>query len=151
MKRHLKICIRTEEAAGRIYRRMLESPLLNSRVRQTLHDLANDEDDHASQLRFALHFPENSVVKSPPKQLEQAQELLEMVLKILERDDLVQVDAQQVISIGLDLEKNFCQVHIANSFEFTEQGLKEMFAAMAKADELHCQRLLDLKASLAQS
>ncbi len=151
MKKHLNICIQIEETVGRIYRKMATSERITPRVRQALQVLANDEDDHASQLRFAGRFPENSLVTSPPKADQRAQELLTQAKHILAKIDQIEVDDQQAISIGVELEKKFSEVHIANSFEFKEQSLKEMFAAMARGDDEHCQRLLELQQELLSS
>jgi len=151
MKRHINICIRIEETAGKIYRKMAESQCLCTKTRQALQELAKDEDEHANQLRFALRFPENSVVKSLPAMLKQSQQLLELAQRLLQKTDLNQVDDTRAIRIGIEMEKRFCQTHIANSFEFTDQKMKNMFAAMAKADELHCQQLYDMQKYLSQS
>ena len=145
MKKHLMTCMQVEEAVGDIYRDMAQSSRLSHKVRQTLLELGNDEDDHASQLRFAMRFPENAVVSCPPeadkRMLEMLREAEQIKLKVAQ----IEVDDQQAISIGIELEKKFSQVHIANAFDFKEQHLKDMFAAMARADDTHCQRLIDLQ------
>ena len=64
MRKHLSICIQTEEAVAAIYRQMANSPCLTLAVQETLQELAADEDDHANQLRFALRFTDGSVVTS---------------------------------------------------------------------------------------
>ena len=151
MKRHLNICIRIEETIGKIYQKLAESNLVSDQVRKVLSELAEEEDDHADQLRFALRFPEDTVVKSLPDMLAQAQRLLEHAEKILLKIGQNQADDQRAVAIGIELEKKFCQAHIAQSFQFTDKSLERMFAAMAKADENHCQRLLDLKKSLSQA
>lgn len=145
MKKHLNICIRIEETVGRIYRNMTKSTRLTEAVRKALLELAADEDDHANQLRFALRFPESSVVSSIPTMQEQAEKLLQQAEQILEKTQQLNVDDQQAISIGIELEKQFCQAHIANSFEFKEENLKKMFAAMAKEDDRHLKLLQDLQ------
>ena len=147
MKKLLNICIQIEDTAGKIYRNMAESPHLNSPVRQALTELASDEDQHAAQLRFALRFPEDSIVSSQPEMLNKAQALLVHAEHALQQTDKTAVTDQQAIEIGIKLEKNFCQAHIGNSFDFKDTKHQAMFAAMAKADEEHCQRLIDLQAT----
>ena len=129
---------------------MTKSQRLTAAVREAFTELAADEDEHAEQLRFALRFPEGAVVTSIPEMLQQANDLLLQAKSIQDKIDQIEVDDQQAISIGVELEKKFCQAHIANSFEFKENNLKDMFAAMAKEDERHCQRLLDLQKTLCQ-
>ncbi len=148
MKKHLMICAQIEELAGQIYRQMSTSPQLTTAVRQTLIELAKDEDDHANQLRFAQRFPDGSMVNSVPEMLKKAEELKAQAERLLERVSKTEVGDQQAINLGVELERKFCQVHIANSFDFTTQQLRDMFSAMARADEQHCQRLLDLQKTL---
>ncbi len=150
MKKHLNYCIQIEEIVGKIYRTVALSPRLTKAVRETLLELAADEDDHASQLRFALRFPEGAVVSSRPEMLEKVQCLLQDSERILEKTGRIDIDDQQAISIGVELEKKFSGIHIDNSFNFKEKSLKEMFTAMAKDEEQHCKRLLDLQKNLCQ-
>ena len=148
MKRHLNICSKIEETAGKIYRQLATSAKLSLAVKQTLEEMANDEDDHASQLQLALRLPENMAVTSSAAMLQQATQLLEQAEHILRTATETKVTDQQAIKIGIKLEENFCQAHIANSFEFTDDRFRSMFAAMARADAEHCQRLKDLQAGL---
>lgn len=150
MKRHLNICINIEETVAKIYRNLIQSPRLTTVVKETLLELADDEDDHANQLRFALRFPEASMIASRVETRQQAEALLQESKNILEKTLKIEIDDQQAISIGIELEKRFCEVHIANSFEFKEEKFKAMFAAMAKEDERHCRKLLELKKSIGQ-
>jgi len=83
--------------------------------------------------------------------LAKVQHLLEQARHILSRPEITRVDDQQAVSLGLKLEKDFCQAHIGCSFEFSDPGMKKMFAAMAQADETHVQRLVDLKQTISQS
>lgn len=148
MKRHLNICIQIEEAAARIYREMIKSGQLSTAVHQTLTQLAEDEDEHATQLRFALRFPEGSLVNSSEQMLAQARALLQEAEQLLEKVSSLSVDDRLAIKLGIRLEESFCKVHIANSFEFSDPTYKTMFAAMAKADEEHCRRLVELQSTL---
>jgi len=149
MKRHLNICIKIEETVGKIYRQLAKSPLVSAEVGRTLNEMADDEDDHASQLRFALRFPDDSVVSSAREMLQKAQELLIQAEHILKQASKMEMTDQQAIEIGVKLEQNFCQAHIGNSFDFKDAQHRAMFAAMALADEEHCKRLLTLQKRLA--
>ncbi|HEY5674049.1 MAG TPA: hypothetical protein VIR78_10110 [Malonomonas sp.] len=151
MKRHLNICIKIEETVGKIYRQLAKSPLISGEVCRTLNEMANDEDEHASQLRFALRFPDGSMVSSATEMLQKAQDLLTQAEHVLKQTSQREITDQQAIEIGVKLERNFCQAHIGNSFDFKDAQHKAMFAAMALADEAHCQRLLDLQKRLAMT
>ena len=147
MKRHMNICIKVEETVGKIYRQMATSANLSLAVKQTLQEMANDEDDHASQLQLAVRLPENMAVTSSAAMLQQAEQLLAQAEHILRKVSQTEVTDQQAIKFGIKLEENFCQAHIACSFEFTDDRFRSMFAAMARADKEHCQRLFDLEKS----
>lgn len=148
MRKHLNFCIQTEEIVAKIYRQMANSPHLTLAVKETLQELAADEDDHASQLRFALRFTDGSVITSQPDMLRQAEEMLNQAQLLLQKMLPTEVDDHQAISTGVELEKNFSRVHLANACEFKDKKFAEMFAAMAKEDERHCHRLLELQKNL---
>lgn len=57
----------------------------------------------------------------------------------------------EAIAIGIELEASFCQTHIAYSFKFKEEKYRTMFAAMARSDEDHCQKLQELQQTICQS
>jgi rubrerythrin len=144
MKKHLNICIEIEETVGEIYRLMAKSQLLSSEVRKVLLELANDEAEHANQLKFALRFPEGSVLNSAPEMLQQAEKMLLKAKDALAKIEKLEMNDRQALNIGIELEKHFCQAHIATSFNFKDESYRSMFAAMAKEDERHCQLLEDL-------
>lgn len=150
MKQHLNICIKIEETVGKIYRQLAKSTLLSADVSRILLEMANDEDEHASQLRFALHFPAGTIVTSAAEMQQKAQQLLTQAEHVLMQTSQMEMTDQQAIEIGIKLEKNFCQAHIGNSFDFKDGQHKAMFAAMALADEEHCQRLLNLQKKLSR-
>ncbi|SHJ08335.1 Rubrerythrin [Malonomonas rubra DSM 5091] len=145
MRKHLNICIQIEKTVAQIYRKMAESSKLSPAVRTGLLELAQEEDDHASQLQFALRFPDGSIVDSLPGMLQEAERLLQLAQKALQHVEQNVVSDQQAVNIGVELEKKFCQAHIGNSFQFKEEHLKSMFSAMAKDDERHCKKLEELK------
>ena len=146
VKKYLLLCIEVEEAAARIYRQLSDSKNLPGELRVILRNLADDEDAHASQLRFALRFPAGTAIIEKTIPLAPIQALLVRAKDLLTKTDQDELNLKQAIETGIELEKDFCQVHLSNSIEFKDEGLKKMFAAMAQDDKIHCQKLYDAKA-----
>ncbi len=145
MKKYLLLCVEIEETIARIYRQMAKSAKLPSELRTLLQTLANEEDDHAMQLRFALRFPAGTAVIDKPYDRAPAQNLLSRAKELLEKTCRQEFDPRQAIEMGIELEEDFCQAHIGNSMEFRDENLKKMFAALAQDDKIHSQKLLDAK------
>ncbi len=145
MKKHLLLCVEIEETAARIYRQLATSDKLPGQLKVILKNLADDEDDHASQLRFALRFSTGSDFSFKSSDLVPTQALLDRAKALLEKTIQHDFDVKQVIEAGIELEQDFCRVHIENSMEFKDENLRKMFAALAQADTIHNQKLFDAK------
>lgn len=145
MKRFLNICVEIEETVAKIYRQLATSPRLPNELKMVLENLANDEDDHAMQLRFALRFPAGTAVVEKELNRAPVEDLLMRAKAMLAMAQREEFDVKQALEIGMELEQDFCQAHIGNSMEFRDENLKKMFAALAQDDKVHCQKLLDAK------
>ncbi len=145
MKKHLLLCVEIEETAARIYRQLATSNKLPRQLKVILKSLADDEDDHASQLRFALRFSTGSDFTLKSSDLAPTQALLDRAKALLEKTIQLDFDVKQVIEAGTELEQDFCSIHIENSLEFKDESLKKMFAALAQDDKIHNQKLFDAK------
>lgn len=145
MKKHLLLCVEIEETAARIYRQLSNSKHLRGELKVVLQNLADDEDDHASQLRFALRFATGPAFTEKSFDLAPIKALLDRAKALLDKTQQLDFDTRQAIDTGIELEQDFCQVHIDNSLEFKDQSLKRMFAALAQDDRVHSQKLQDAK------
>ena len=145
MKKNLLLCVEIEETAARIYRQLATSDKLPGELKVLLKNLANDEDDHASQLRFALRFATGSDFSLKSSDLTPTQVLLDRSKELLDKASQLDFDVRQAIEAGIELEQDFCRVHIDNSLEFKNESLKKMFAALAQDDKIHSQKLFDAK------
>ena len=146
MKRYLQICVEIEETAASIYRQLAKSKNLPAELQDILQELANDEDDHASQLRFALRFSPTSVFNGKAIDRTPAQALLKRAKELHDQTCQQDFDTAKAIETGIELEHDFCQAHIGNCMEFKEDSLKKMFSALAQDDKVHIQKLLNAKA-----
>ncbi|WP_020677340.1 hypothetical protein [Geopsychrobacter electrodiphilus] len=113
-----------------------------------LENLANDEDAHAMQLRFALRFPAGTALVDKRFDLAPVNELLSRVKLLLELATQQQLDTRQALEMGVELEQEFCTTHIGSSMEFRDENLKKMFAALAEDDKTHKQKRVDAKTRL---
>lgn len=145
MRKYLMLCIEIEETAARIYRQLAKSGRLPNELQVILQSMAAEEDDHATQLRFALRFPANTAFIDKQYDRAQAQSLLSRAKNLLEKTCQQESDVKQAIEMGIELEDDFCQVHIGNSMQFRDENLKKMFAALAQDDKVHSQKLLNAK------
>ncbi len=134
-----------EETVAKIYRQLAKSPRLPAELKRILHALADEEDDHAMQLRFAKRFPTGTAVVEKETNLAPVNELLARAKAMLTMAQQKECDVAQALDMGIELEQDFCQAHIANSVEFANEKLKQMFAALAKDDKAHTQKLLDAR------
>ena len=141
MNRFLSLCTEIEEHIARIYRKLAASSQIPADLRVILHSLADDEDDHAMQLRFAMRFPAGTAITGKKIEKEQLQQLLQRAKLMLQQVQSQELDARQAIELGIELEEDFCQAHIGNSMIFSDENLKKMFAALARDDKTHVQKL----------
>jgi len=146
VRKYLLLCIEIEETVARIYRQLSQSKNLPGGLQSVLQNLADDEDTHASQLRFALRFPAGTTFTEKAFEYAPVLALLDRAKDLFDKTCREDFDAAQAIAIGIELEEDFCQAHIGNSMEFKDESLKKMFAALAHDDKAHCQKLFDAKA-----
>ena len=145
MKKYLSLCIEIEETVARTYRQMAKSAKLPNELKTLLQTMAEEEDDHAMQLRFALRFPAGAAMVDKPYDRTAAQNLLNRAKELYKKTCQHECDLNQAIETGIELEEDFCQAHIGNSMEFRDENLKKMFAALAQDDKIHSQKLLDAR------
>ena len=147
MRQYINTCARIEKTIARIYRILHESDHLEVKARQVFFSLANDEDDHAHQLEFALRLPNGSLSLENENTQHQAEALLKRAEEALQRVSGTALSIVQAVDLGLELENDFCSIHLSNSMKFKDESIRKMFSAMAKSEEAHKRKLLELKAS----
>jgi rubrerythrin len=147
IKKYLQICVDIEKTAALVYRQMALSTHLPRELKVVLLNLADDEDAHSAQLSFASRFPPGTAIVGQSFDRATVEALLQRAKALLEVVSQQEFSARQVIETGIELEQDFCQAHIANSLELTDDSLKKMFAALAQDDEGHIQKLLNAKMS----
>lgn len=140
----LTACALVEEAAANIYREMSTAArdIKDEELSLIWTEMAKDEEDHAQQLRMAARLSRNDVfdetkcnfVADPAALSAQAASFLEMIVA----GQLTELD---MLNIASELEKKFCQLHVSCSLAFKEESLKNMFKALARADDKHVAKL----------
>ncbi len=145
VNKYLSLCAEIEDTAARIYRQLAASSKIPGELKIILENLAHDEDDHAAPPRFALRFSSGSDFTLKSSDFAPAQALLKRAKELLEKTNQLNFDVGQAIEAGIELEQDFCRIHIDNSLEFKNDSLKKMFAALAQDDKIHNQKLFDAK------
>jgi len=148
MRRFINICAEIEKTVGHIYQLLSATPYFEPKIRQMFLTLANDEHDHAQQLDFSLRMPTDIYEDEQLLSMEQAQNLLRKVEKSLKEISGQSLSLIDAVDLGIELEGDFCRIHLNNAVNFKDKNLKKMFSAMARSEELHKQQLLELKTKL---
>jgi len=145
MRQYLQTCAQIEKKAAEIYRLLSESAHYSLEVRQIFQSLANDEEDHAHQLDFALRFPTGTATAKKDLWLGQATVLLHRVEELQHQVDTAALPLAQAAELAAELEGEFCRIHLENSVRFQDERMRAMFAAMARSEESHLRKLAALK------
>ncbi len=136
MRNFLRICLEIEEIAARIYQTLAQSDIYDSKLRAIWVKMAEEEKEHALQIRFASRLPGEKVFKDS-KPVEGVQKLLieaRSVLTRIEKEPLTEGDA---LRLALNLEERFCEVHVSTANNFIDEKMKELFKSMTVADKDH--------------
>jgi rubrerythrin len=145
MRRFIECCAEVEELAAFIYRELEVRADDNEPLQRLMRKLADDEDDHARQLRFALRVSPketfagiNEAAGDPYQLKSEAEQLLNQV-KAGTRNE------HELLKIAVTLENRFQGIHAGYVLLFKDDSLKKLFSSLARADEKH---LVDLNAYL---
>jgi len=137
MKIFLADCAAIEENVAKIYRVMARNPKLSQELRETLVKMANDEDQHAEKIRFALRLSRESLISEYRLPLRRIKELLDESLAILARLATESFGENEALITMIRLERDFCQVHVEAVAQFKEPSMLKLFESLAGDDASH--------------
>ena len=135
MQEFLETCAEIEHTMCRIYRKLADSERDNDRARALWLQMAKDEADHVTQLRFAGCLPAESF--SLGLSQDEVEALLCKAQKLLEDLEESPLTSRDALKLAIDLEEEFMAVHASTALAFSDQKLKERFDRLARADEKH--------------
>ena len=148
MRQYIKTCSEIEKTVAQIYQELSESEHFGGDVRRMFHTLANDENDHAMQLDFALRLPTVTIALEQNMLHQQAAGLLTRAKNSLQKVTQKALSVAEAVALGIGLEENFCGIHLNNSVNFQDESMKKMFSAMARDEKIHKNQLLEFRAAL---
>ncbi len=141
MTKLLKTCAQIEDTVGKVYLAFLGIPGVGSELQEIWSAMARDEEDHARQIRFSLRLPQESVFTDAPQiDEDQAEALLRRVEQVHELAGRGACSVQEAIRLTMELEQEFCKVHIAYALQFKDGSMREMFSALAASDSEHTEK-----------
>ncbi len=136
MEEFLETCAQVEHTMCRIYRQLADSERDNDRARALWLQMAKDEADHATQLRFARCLPEESFSAADLSQSE-VETLLIKAQALLDDLEETSFSSREALKCAISLEEEFMRVHAKTALVFTDEKLKKRFDLLARADEEH--------------
>lgn len=146
MNKLLRCCEAVESAVAQLYQ-LLARNEQQAELRALWRQMAKDEQEHAAQLQFAQRLSGERVFREKDGALFGAMnELLRQTEKDLDMVRQERISGGRAIELAVELEMRFCQAHATSALDFDHEGLKKMFQALARADHLHVQGLIDYMA-----
>ena len=142
MKKYLNLCEKIEQTAAKIYRELAEKEDIPDELRKILHQLARDEEDHAMQLSFASRFSAGTALLEKNYDLAEAQNLLNRVQFLSDKVANTPMSLNQSLDMALELERDFCKIHLGASSDFANENIGKMFSALAGDEQVHVEKLV---------
>lgn len=136
----LDTCSLIEEKCAHIYRhferRYSDAPDMEA----LWHKIANDEDNHAAQFKFAaLHLGYNNKdVDFKDRKLKAVLDKLDSIHRTVETN---QLSITEAFEIALVIEMELAERHIESILTYGDCGLSDLFIKMEKYDQGHLELL----------
>lgn len=140
MVKFLVSCALVEDKAAQIYQALRDAALSagDEELAGLWQRMASEEESHAQQLRLAARLSREHVFELlQPGDKAHPAALLELAETLLERARSEQLDELGMLQIGDELETGFHSIHTTYTLLFSDPGLKRMFDALARDDNLH--------------
>lgn len=136
-------CAEIESTMSLIYRRMADTVKGNDRLRGLMLQMAKDEADHVTQIRFARMLPADTAIAAVKLSKTRLDLLLLKAQSLLRQIENAQLSEEEVLLQAIAMEEDFMHVHAGSALEFTDSKLKERLQLLAREDEKHVGTLRD--------
>lgn len=137
----LNLCTEIEKTAGQIYQALAVRPTFRRELRETLEEMARDEEDHVRIIQFAKRLDPDQAIQSMHLGREQAKQLLAEAQELLASVRTTRWPEDYAVRTMLAMEDRLRQVHVSCSTQFADASMQAMFAKLGKADEQHVSAL----------
>jgi rubrerythrin len=141
MLKFLNSCAEIEDTIGAIYRLLAETLSEGHELRRIWLEMADEEAEHARQIRFAARLPAREVFTGVNISLSKVEELLRRAREFKERLQGAQITTSEALKLSMHLETEFNAVHMVLAVEFREESMRRMFQSLASDDDRHANRL----------
>lgn len=140
IRRYLELSQEIEETVAAIYRDFVDRFAADAVLRQLWQQMAQDEHDHAMQIKLAFPLLKEGVLCAPQLDIDKLEALLRQARQLTADLQERPLTAVAALKLGLQMEERFCQVHVQAQLAFGNQ-LEGLFRALARADEAHIDTL----------
>jgi rubrerythrin len=141
MLKFLNGCAEIEETVEAIYRLFAEALPEGHALRSVWLKLADDEGEHARQIRLAGRLPARDIFKGASLPQSRVDDLLQKARGLLRQLQGAPPSVTDALKLSLQMETEFSEVHVALAVEFQDEGIRRMFQALASGDERHANLL----------
>jgi rubrerythrin len=141
MLKFLTVCAAIEDSAGAIYRQLAGMLPEDHELRGIWLEMAEDEAEHARQIRLAARLPAREVFSGMKLSLGRAEELLQRVREMQKELQGGRLAMARALKLSLQLEEEFRQVHVAVAMEFSDESMRRMFQSLSWNDDRHANLL----------
>ncbi len=138
MKAFLRICAEIEATIEQVYQLFARKSEGNPELVKLWRQLAQDEFAHTQQLQLAERMLKPDIAQPNPNlPTDKAQKMLDQVKAFLAKAEDAPLSELDCLKASIRLEKDFMVVHLDNSLQLIDPGLRQMFGALARDDEAH--------------
>ncbi len=141
MLKFLNTCAEVEEAVGGVYRLLAEKRIGDEALQRFWTKMAEDEANHAMQIRFVMRLPGVHTFKEQSFPLEKVAQMLTKAQGLQQKLQNSQISEPQALSLALALEEDFLAVHIDSAVAFKDETIRNMMNSLGSADKNHVENL----------
>ncbi|PLX96711.1 MAG: hypothetical protein C0622_14285 [Desulfuromonas sp.] len=139
--------IEVEEIAALTYEEFARNGSCDPNLERVWQEMAKDEHDHAMQLKFALRLPFYQTFDGFSDRCPNPEEAKCFVDAAYNKALLGTQTPQEMLDAALEIENRLLKIHAVYVLLFKEPELLKLFKSLARADEIHVQRLEDFARS----
>ncbi|PLX97784.1 MAG: hypothetical protein C0623_14415 [Desulfuromonas sp.] len=136
----IRDCQKVEELASQIYKSLATNDSYPNELREAFTRLSKEEENHSRNLELLLQLRKEEIsnFKITWDKTYSAMRLAEKFLAMVDEEEL---DQGRALTMALEMEKNFMQVHAHNVLEFNNPQISAVFEELWKEDLAHCDTL----------
>ena len=141
MRSFLECCAEIETLAALIYQELEKKAAGNEQLAGVMRKLAEDEEAHALQLRFALRMRMDDAFTGVNQKVGDPHLLKARAEELLAQARAGALNEYELLKVAVELENDFRVIHAGYALLFKDAKTKKMFDALARDDQLHMAEL----------